>query len=246
MLDGKCLSHRPVRAWFNPLTPQARVSVSCRRVIQRLAIGRPLRLILRRLFRNLDPRALRNDLRAVKRCNHDHRSIGPCPCRETDPEVVRREAAVKQAVSSMFQNRSPLVRSDVETVDLIRTSLKHEQPLLIIRPIGRPQTSLTQLLRRAAGSPQIHRICFQSRRPKMQPCSHSSSPPDTAAPSMNSQYATLCLSPGLAAICSTPLTERKRKPKNGHLWKRRPPFGSTLRDRLQGTRRPSHTEIEWH
>src|SRR5258707_2660221 len=125
MLHSECLAHGPMRARIDPLPPQAGMSIPRRRVIEGLAIGRPVCPVFRPFFRDLDPSALRNRLRSIERCDRDYRPIRLNSSCETDPAIVGGEVAVKQIVRSVLQYGSLLTRGNVKNVDLIWTTGKY-------------------------------------------------------------------------------------------------------------------------
>ena len=124
MLHGECLAHRPMRARVDPLCPQAAMSIPRGRVIERLAIGRPVCPVFRRFFRDLDPGTLRNGFRIERRDRDDRAILLSARC-ETDPAIVGGEVAVKQIVRSVLQYGSLLTRGNVKNVDLIWTTGKY-------------------------------------------------------------------------------------------------------------------------
>ena len=102
-------------------------------------------------FRSSDPGALGYGLRPLEWTDDDERPIGLSSDRKTHPAVVQRVPGTEQIVTRMFQNRRPLMRSDIERVDLIRAPAENQDRLFIARPVRRPEISFTNPLCRTAG-----------------------------------------------------------------------------------------------
>ena len=143
MLHGEGLAHRPVGACFDPLPPQAVISVSPGRKVKRLPVWRPVRVVVSPRLRDRDPGAFGNRLWSIDGRDRDAPSIGLNPNRKTDPAIVGREPAVEQIVGGMLQQRGLPMRSHVENIDLIGIAAEHQQRLLVARPVRGAQAPFT-------------------------------------------------------------------------------------------------------
>jgi len=103
MLHGEGLTQRLVGDGVDPLGPQAGMAIPGGSEVDRLAIGRPGRLVFDISFRDFDPVALGNRFRPIGRRNGDLPAIGLNPCCKTDPATIGGEATVKQIISGVLQ-----------------------------------------------------------------------------------------------------------------------------------------------
>src|SRR4029434_8443537 len=122
MLYREGLAHRPMGTGFKPLSPETPVPIRAGGEVQRFPVRRPVGPIFSLRLHDSSPGAFGDRFRSIGGCDRDMHLIGLGPNGKTDPSIVGRKPAVEQIVIGMLQERSLLMRSKIQNVDLIWTA----------------------------------------------------------------------------------------------------------------------------
>src|ERR1041385_5545605 len=126
MLRRKGLADGLMRNAVNPLSPQTAMPVFRGSEVQSLSIRGPVCPVLWFHVRDADPGTLGDRSRPTHGCDHDAATIRWDPHCKAHPAVIGRKSRVQHRVFRMLKQRGLLMRSDIEKVDLIRSTAEDQ------------------------------------------------------------------------------------------------------------------------